>query len=731
MGNLVKIFMVLLLLVSLISLTSLVSASNNLTINSNIANGTTWLKGGTAIPFNFTVLIIGRNSSTNITNFTISNVNMTLNNTDPLINQSGWLCTAYNSTLVNCSGGPGNTNNSLAVNVTLNVTLPSSYEMNHTWIITAFDNFTSTNTTTWRTDVDAVASTVTLPVYTNATVKKNSVQLTLNVSVSDSGSSGSYCIFNINGTNEPIAVSGTGANGWCNTTTLNLTDLADGNAIITVSANDTVGNYALNNSYVVLIDSTAPTYSSNSTNSTYAGELVIHQLRWADATALVGYIFSLDKGNGTFVNNTWTSMIGLSNWSNVTNMSNSTVGTTMQWKVYVNDSAGNWNVSGTYSYTTVTPYMIVVSLDSPDDVEYYSSGNVTFNCSATNRYGLTNITLYGTWSNGTSGIWHANQTTNISGTTNSTSLSKVLETNEIYTWNCYSCDALDNCNFSSSNRTIIVDDEAPSVTLTEPENSAVFEKGTTEITFKWNVIDNMDSSISCSIYTNNTYQTVKTCTNATDCNQTISGFSAGTYSWQVNCSDGINPGISVSNSFTINLRERGGGGSGGGTTENQSQENQIVNISLENTTWDSTEKPGKFGKGEVKNFLFWGESHSIKVIDFGPNYVTIEIRSNPISLTVTAGETKDVDINSDGTNDLAVTYNGLVDGKADISIAQFVAQPKEVTCAEGYQKIGNECVKQEVQKKIVLPTWALIAIIVIVGALLVYIMVIVKKKTKD
>jgi hypothetical protein len=64
-------------------------------------------------------------------------------------------------------------------------------------------------------------------------------------------------------------------------------------------------------------------------------------------------MFSFDNGDGTFVNDPWTNMTGTGNWSNVTKTVNSTVGSTIRWKVYANDSVGNWNVSSTYDYTTI------------------------------------------------------------------------------------------------------------------------------------------------------------------------------------------------------------------------------------------------------------------------------------------------------------------------------------------------------------------------------------------
>lgn len=93
--------------------------------------------------------------------------------------------------------------------------------------------------------------------YTNATAKKNTALLTLNISVADtlSGFTDGYCVFDINETNETVAVSG----DWCNTTQLNLTGLADGNHTIDIWVNDSANNVGVNlSTYVVWVDTTAP-----------------------------------------------------------------------------------------------------------------------------------------------------------------------------------------------------------------------------------------------------------------------------------------------------------------------------------------------------------------------------------------------------------------------------------------------------------------------------------------
>ena len=51
-------------------------------------------------------------------------------------------------------------------------------------------------------------------------------------------------------------------------------------------------------------------------------------------------------------NDTWVEMTGTGNWSNVTKVVNSTVGSTIAWRVYANDTSDNWNKTDIYVYTT-------------------------------------------------------------------------------------------------------------------------------------------------------------------------------------------------------------------------------------------------------------------------------------------------------------------------------------------------------------------------------------------
>ncbi|MCK5149671.1 hypothetical protein KAJ87_01990 [Candidatus Pacearchaeota archaeon] len=151
-------------------------------------------------------------------------------------------------------------------------------EANYTFTIEALNGtaIAINSTTNVSMYVDSTAPLVnwTNSGYNNITYKKNTELLTVNISVGDalSGVENSGCIFDVNGTNETVMVS----NGWCNTTQLNLTGLADGNHSIDVWANDTVNSVGVNLSYyVVWVDTTVPIVAfSCSPTSVYATETI-------------------------------------------------------------------------------------------------------------------------------------------------------------------------------------------------------------------------------------------------------------------------------------------------------------------------------------------------------------------------------------------------------------------------------------------------------------------------
>lgn len=239
--------------------------------------------------------------------------------------------------------------------------------------------------------IDTTAPTITLPVYTNATFKKNTDTLTLNVLISDalSGSTNSICLIDINGTNQTVAVSG----GWCNSTSINLTGASDSNQTINAWANDTVNNFGLNNSYVVQIDSTSPTAS--------LGTNPIANLNTTDTTPTFDFKCSDNLGPISHVNlyGNWSSGWH-ANYTNTSFTNNTWFNQTIQtfsegaytWGAYCNDTAGNsdWSINRTFIVDITAPGITFSC--SPSTVS--ADATVTCSCSGSDTIsGFNSSTL--------------------------------------------------------------------------------------------------------------------------------------------------------------------------------------------------------------------------------------------------------------------------------------------------------------------------------------------------
>ncbi|MCK5176382.1 MAG: DUF2341 domain-containing protein, partial [Candidatus Aenigmarchaeota archaeon] len=230
--------------------------------------------------------------------------------------------------------------------------------------------------------------------------------------------------------------------------------LSDGFYNVTVYANDTVGNMNSSIRYFT-VDTTKPTYSNNSTNSTEVGEYILHSLKWTDNINLSGYIFSFDNGTGTFSNDSWVAFSANPDWSNVSKYVNSTVGSNIQWRVYANDTAGNMNTSLTYSFLTTSAgdsTSPIITVQSPTN-KSYNTTTVWFN---------TTLNEEGSWC-GYSLDGAANVTmTNSSGNWNAQNNSMTEGQHEV-TFSCN--DTTGNMNTSGATIVFTVDLTKPTYSL--------------------------------------------------------------------------------------------------------------------------------------------------------------------------------------------------------------------------------------------------------------------------
>src|SRR3989339_502485 len=219
-------------------------------------------------------------------------------------------------------------------------------EANYTFIVEAINETGfGTNSSNISIYVDTTAPVITLPEYTNGTKKKNTESLILNISVTDatSGLTNGVCLIDVNGTNQSVSIS----DGWCNSSSIALTGLSDGNQTINVWVNDSTNNIGLNNSYVVQIDTTAPVitlpFYTNVTKKKNTESLILN-ISVTDATSgLTNGVCLID------VNGTNQSVSISSGWCNASNIAltgltdgNKTI------KVWVNDSTNNIGLNDSY-----------------------------------------------------------------------------------------------------------------------------------------------------------------------------------------------------------------------------------------------------------------------------------------------------------------------------------------------------------------------------------------------
>jgi hypothetical protein len=144
--------------------------------------------------------------------------------------------------------------------------------------------------------------------------------------------------------------------------------------------------------------------------------------------------------------------------------------------------------------------------------------------------------------------------------------------------------------------------------------------------------------------------------------------SPGIYSVKCTLTDNVGNTNSVTKEFSA-LYASGGGGAAAGTGGAAAREVSFdVDFSQDNVVESSV----LVAEGSSRTFTFDGATtHTLRVDDVEGNLVTITISSDPQTLTLNVGESKEVDLNEDGINDVEVTLNSVDNGVADIAIKKI------------------------------------------------------------
>jgi outer membrane protein assembly factor BamB len=180
----------------------------------------------------------------------------------------------------------------------------------------------------------------------------------------------------------PIDINLSVGETWSNFTWQNAS-VGCGNVVWKIYANETtVGNENVTGQMTVTVNPLKPTYSNNGTNSTEPkpNDAVLHYANWtAQSGTMDGYIFS-NNYSGSWSNKTWASFGG-GTWSNETNTSSGTG--TYAWRVFANNSCGEWNDTGEQTITFVNKWLEVSLLTPTAGQTTNVVQNNTFDVNAT------------------------------------------------------------------------------------------------------------------------------------------------------------------------------------------------------------------------------------------------------------------------------------------------------------------------------------------------------------
>ncbi len=237
----------------------------------------------------------------------------------------------------------------------------------------------------------------------------------------------------------------------------------------------------------------------------------------------------------------------------------------------------------------------------------------------------------------------------------------------------------------------VVDTTAPTVTFLSPLLDASITDTTPTIQFAVNDTGLGINSSTITLTVDQTMQYVNgvniTCVpntmnmSNTTCTATLSALALGVHNLTVNATDiSSNLNSSTSNFTLISSDTTSGGGSG---TETDAP---LFSVSSE------TEKTVSVSQGDYVRFTHGGSSHKITVdsYDLERDTVTLTIRSEPQTFTVSEGIPLDVDLDSDGTYDITVVFNGVVRSQVSLTVSSYTEPEVEPSLNVSSQTLSQE-----------------------------------------
>ena len=156
----------------------------------------------------------------------------------------------------------------------------------------------------------------------------------------------------------------------------------------------------------------------------------------------------------------------------------------------------------------------------------------------------------------------------------------------------------------------------------------------------------------------------------------------------------------------------GGGSSGSGSTTVEAEADEVVEagqVTTEGTNFVVAVQ------GTV-SFNVGTSSHTAKVIEIVGDEVTIEIASHePTIVKLTVGESQELDLDHDGTNEVTVTLNRITEGKADLTFSSTVTPEEAAEIERGAEEIVTAPEEEAAEG---VGTGTIVAIIIVIVVIL-------------
>lgn len=189
------------------------------------------------------------------------------------------------------------------------------------------------------------------------------------------------------------------------------------------------------------------------------------------------------------------------------------------------------------------------------------------------------------------------------------------------------------------------------------------------------------------------------------CSGTYTPTKSGTQTLSCETKDSAANTKTCSKDITVYSRETVMSNEGGSTSTTETPTTVDISQGAESTGMST---------GQSTTFRYATEDHNIVIDSITSDSVTLTIDSK-ISATIPSGQSKEIDLTGDGTNDVKVTLNRVLLNKADISIEKLAGATTET----------QPEVVQEEQGSMAWLWWVLILIVV---AIIAYLVISAKKK---